>query len=456
MPPAQSRKPAADPPAALHRGKAIAGLNPDHKAVRRTALPGGLRVVTEHLPAVRSASVGVWVGVGSRDEGSTVAGAAHFLEHLLFKSTPTRSAVDIAQAMDAVGGELNAFTAKEHTCYYAHVLDSDLELAVDLVADVVLNGRCAAEDVEVERDVVLEEIAMRDDDPEDVLGDMFLGALFGDHPVGRPVIGTSRSVSAMTRAQLHSFHVRRYTPERMVVAVAGNVDHDEVVTLVREQFRPHLVRGRRAVAPRKGAGRITGRPGLTLGNRDSEQTHVLLGVRTPGRTSPHRWALSVLHTALGGGLSSRLFQEVRESRGLAYSIYSALDVFADGGALSVYAACLPERFAEVMRVTAEVLEKVARDGITEAECRIAKGSLRGGLVLGLEDSGSRMSRLGRNELNYGAQRTIEQTLKRIDEVTLDEVNAVARRLLSQRYGAAVLGPYASKRSLPQQLRAMVN
>ena len=206
--------------------------------MRRTTLPGGLRVVTEYIPSVRSASVGVWVGVGSRDEGRSVAGAAHFLEHLLFKSTPTRTAVEIAQAVDAVGGELNAFTAREHTCYYAHVLDTDLELAVDLVADVVLRGRCAAEDVEVERDVVLEEIAMRDDDPEDTLGDVFLSAMFGEHPVGRPVIGSVESVSAMTRAQLHSFHVRRYTPERMVVAVAGNVDHDEVVALVREHFGP--------------------------------------------------------------------------------------------------------------------------------------------------------------------------------------------------------------------------
>jgi len=204
--------------------------------VRRTTLPGGLRVVTEYLPYVHSASVGVWVGVGSRDEGRSVAGAAHFLEHLLFKSTPTRTAVDIAQAVDAVGGELNAFTAREHTCYYAHVLDSDLELAVDLVADVVLRGRCAAEDVEVERDVVLEEIAMRDDDPEDTLGDVFLSAMFGDHPVGRPVIGSVESISDMTRAQLHSFHVRRYTPDRMVLAVAGNVDHDEVVALAREHF----------------------------------------------------------------------------------------------------------------------------------------------------------------------------------------------------------------------------
>ncbi len=423
-------------------------------AFRRTTLPGGLRVVTEYLPAVHSASVGVWVGVGSRDEGATVAGAAHFLEHLLFKSTPTRTAVDIAQAVDAVGGELNAFTAKEHTCYYAHVLDSDLELAVDLVGDVVLNGRCAADDVELERDVVLEEIAMRDDDPEDALGDMFLAALFGDHPVGRPVIGSVQSVSAMTRAQLHSFHMRRYTPERMVVAVAGNVNHDDVVALVREHFGPRLIRDRRPVPPRKGTGRITGRPRLTLANRNAEQTHVCLGVRTPGRHWQHRWALSVLNTALGGGLSSRLFQQVRESRGLAYSVYSSLDMFSDGGALSVYAACLPERFGEVARVTTEVLETVARDGITEVECRIAKGSLRGGLVLGLEDSNSRMNRIGRSELNYAEHRSIDRTLQELDEVTVDEVNATARRLLGNPYGVAVLGPHQSKRSLPGQLRAI--
>jgi predicted Zn-dependent peptidase len=417
-------------------------------------LAGGLRVVTEHIPSVRSASVGVWVGVGSRDEGASVAGAAHFLEHLLFKATTTRSAVDIAQAVDAVGGELNAFTAKEHTCYYAHVLDTDLELAIDLVADVVLRGRCAVDDVELERDVVLEEIAMRDDDPEDSLGDVFLTALFGEHPIGRPVIGSVRSVSAMTRAQLHSFHVRRYTPERMVVAVAGNVEHDEVVSLVRRYFGSRLVRGKSPVPPRKGTARLPGQPRLTLVNRDAEQTHLSLGVRAPGRHWAHRWALSVLNTALGGGLSSRLFQAVRESRGLAYTVYSTVDTFADTGALSVYAACLPERFDDVVRVTTEVLETIARDGITEDECRIAKGSLRGGLVLGLEDSGSRMNRIGRSELNYGEYRSIAHTLAQIEQVTVEEVNAIARQLLAKPYGAAVMGPYRSKRQLPQQLRAL--
>jgi predicted Zn-dependent peptidase len=444
--PAHSRKAAA-----LRRSSVSGEATP---AMRRTTLAGGLRVVTEHVPSVHSASVGVWVGVGSRDEGASVAGAAHFLEHLLFKSTATRSAVDIAQAVDAVGGELNAFTAKEHTCYYAHMLDTDLELAIDLVADVVLRGRCAIADVELERDVVLEEIAMRDDDPEDSLGDVFLAALFGDHPIGRPVIGSVASVSSMTRAQLHSFHIRRYTPERMVVAVAGNIDHDEVVSLVRRHFGSRLVRGKTPVLPRKGTARVPGRPALTLVNRDAEQTHLLLGVRAPGRHWEHRWALSVLNTALGGGLSSRLFQAVRESRGLAYTVYSTTDTFADSGALSVYAACLPERFEEVARVTSDVLETVARDGITEEECRIAKGSLRGGLVLGLEDSGSRMNRIGRSELNYGEYRSIAHTLERIDRVRVDEVNSVARQLLNKPFGAAVMGPYRSKRQLPQQLRSL--
>ncbi len=420
--------------------------------LRRTVLPGGLRVVTEYVPSARSASVGVWVGVGSRDEGPSVAGAAHFLEHLLFKSTPTRSAVQIAQAVDAVGGELNAFTSREHTCYYAHVMDCDLELAVDLVADVVLNGRCAPGDVEVERDVVLEEIAMRDDDPEDTIGDVFLSSMFGTHPVGRPVIGTVDSVAGMTRAQLHSFHMRRYVPERMVVAVAGNIDHDVVVGLVAERFRARLVRDRTPVPPRRGTGRLSGQPTLRLVDRPAEQTHLSLGVRTPGRHWKHRWALSVLNSALGGGLSSRLFQQIRESRGLAYSVYSTVDTFSDSGALSIYAGCLPEHFSEVVQVTADVLEQLARDGITESEVRIAKGSLRGGLVLGLEDSSSRMHRIGRSELNYGEQRSVESALALIESVTLEEVNAVARRLLNRCYGAAVLGPVRSRNALPQQLQ----
>lgn len=446
-------RPSAGKPAAL-RGAKRRAPEGESSTIRRTVLPGGLRVVTEYVPSVRSASVGLWVNVGSRDEGPTVAGAAHFLEHLLFKSTPSRTSVQIAQAVDAVGGELNAFTSKEHTCYYAHVLDDDLEMAVELVSDVVLNGACAAADVELERDVVLEEIAMRDDDPEDSLGDVFLTAMFGDHPIGRPVIGSIDSVSAMTRNQLQSFHSRRYIPERMVLAVAGNVVHDHVVALARAHFGSRLVKGRTPLPPRKGAGRLPGGPGLTLIRRDCEQTHLTLGVRVPGRYWPHRWALSVLNTAVGGGLSSRLFLEIRESRGLAYSVYSAVDTFADTGAFSVYAGCLPERFDEVVRLTVGVLEQVAREGITDDECRIAKGSLRGGLLLGLEDSSSRMNRLGRSELNFGEYRSITNSLRSIEAVTVDDVNAVARKVLSGRFGAAVLGPHRSKRSLPRALRSL--
>ncbi|MEU7629148.1 pitrilysin family protein [Nocardia sp. NPDC049220] len=424
--------------------------------VRRTVLPGGLRVVTEHLPGVRSASVGVWVGVGSRDEGPTVAGAAHFLEHLLFKATPTRTALDIAEAMDAVGGELNAFTAKEQTCYYAHVLDDDLPLAVDLVSDVVLNGLCRSVDVDVERQVVLEEIAMRDDDPEDLVGDAFLTALFGDHPIGRPVIGSIESIEAMQAAQLRSFHLRRYQPNRMVVAVAGNVEHEHTVELVHRAFGNRLDLAATPAPRREGRFRPHGTPQLNRSYRDSEQAHLAFGVRAFGRhEGQRRWPLSVLNTAVGGGLSSRLFQRIREERGLAYSVYSSVDTFADTGAFSVYIGCQPENLGEVAALARGVLEEVAAHGITDAECARAKGSLRGGLVLGLEDSASRMNRIGRSELSYGNHRSVSETLSRIDAVTTDEVSAIARTLLSRPVAASVAGPYKRTRDLPAAVRRLV-
>ena len=423
--------------------------------VRRTVLPGGLRVVTERVAGVRSASVGIWVGVGSRDEQPSVAGAAHFLEHLLFKGTATRSALEIAESVDSVGGELNAFTAKEHTCFYAHVLDDDLALAVDMVADVVLRGTCAAEDVEVERGVVLEEIAMRDDDPEDLLQDVFATALFGNHPLGRPIIGSVESIEAMTRSQLHSFHRRRYTPERMVVAAAGNVDHDEVVRLVRAAFAGHLDHSAAPEAPRSGVARLPGRPGLSVTERDSEQAHVVLGMRSIDRHDPRRWALSVLNAAVGGGMSSRLFQRVREERGLAYSVYSGVESHADAGVFSVYAGCQPENLGEVLAVVDEVLGDVASDGLTEAEVTRGKGQLRGTLVLGLEDSASRMSRLGRSELSFGAHLDVDQTLTRIDAVTPEQVRAVAAAVLRRPRGVAVVGPYAHARDLPAPVRDAV-
>ncbi|WP_062991115.1 M16 family metallopeptidase [Nocardia anaemiae] len=424
--------------------------------VRRTVLPGGLRVVTEHVPGVRSASMGVWVGVGSRDEGPTVAGAAHFLEHLLFKATPTRSALDIAQAMDAVGGELNAFTAKEQTCYYAHVLDEDLPLAVDMVSDVVLNGLCRAEDVDVERQVVLEEIAMRDDDPEDLVGDAFLSALFGDHPIGRPVIGSIDTIEAMNATQLRGFHLRRYRPDRMVVAVAGNVEHDHTVELVHRAFAARLDPSAEPAPRREGRFRPHSAPELHWSHRDSEQAHLVFGVRAFGRhEGERRWPLSVLNTVVGGGLSSRLFQRIREERGLAYSVYSSVDTFADTGAFSVYIGCQPENLGQVATLARGVLEEIAANGITDAECARAKGSLRGGLVLGLEDSASRMNRIGRSELSYGNHRSVSETLARIDAVTTEEVSAIARTLLARPFAASVAGPYRRTRELPAAVRRLV-
>ncbi|WP_188827749.1 M16 family metallopeptidase [Nocardia camponoti] len=424
--------------------------------VRRTVLPGGLRVVTEFVPGVRSASIGVWVGVGSRDEGPTVAGAAHFLEHLLFKATPTRSALDIAQGMDSIGGELNAFTAKEQTCYYAHVIDEDLPYAIEVVSDVVLNGLCRAADVDVERQVVLEEIAMRDDDPEDLVGDAFMTAMFGNHPIGRPVIGSVESIEDMQASQLRGFHQRRYRPERMVVAVAGNVDHDLVVELVHRAFEPRLDLSAEPAPRREGVFRQQGAPGLVRINRDGEQAHLAFGVRAFGRhEGSQRWPLSILNTVIGGGLSSRLFQRIREERGLAYSVYSSVDTFADTGAFSVYLGCQPENLAQVTSLARGVLEEVAANGVTEAECQRAKGSLRGGLVLGLEDSASRMNRIGRSELSYGNHRSVSATLARIDAVTSDEVAEVARTVLARPFGACVVGPYQRTRDLPAAVRKLV-
>nr|WP_028922928.1 pitrilysin family protein [Pseudonocardia acaciae] len=422
---------------------------PEPDSVTRSTLDGGLRVVTERVPGVCSASVGVWIAAGSRHETVGEAGAAHYLEHLLFKGTARRSAIQIAEEIDAVGGELNAFTAKDHTCFFAHVLDSDLPLAVDLLSDVVTAATMAPAAVELERAVVLEEIAMRADDPEDLLGEVFDTALFGEHPLGRPVIGTQASIEAMTRDRLHAFWRRHYTPPRMVVAAAGNVEHERMVELVSDAFPAGVDPA--ADTPADFGGPPTTRPGLTLLGEDTEQAHLMLGVPGLGRDDPHRVALDVLNTALGGGLSSRLFQEVREQRGLAYSVYSGTTNYADAGQLAVYAGCQPDRLGEVVEVTRRVLSEVAGGALTAAEVTRAKGAMRGGLVLGLEDTGSRMNRIGRLEIDHGRQRSLRESLDRIDAVDLDEVATVAAEVLTRPLTAAVVGPYRTVDDLPNAL-----
>ncbi len=433
-----------------------AGATAPAPGVSRSDLPGGLRVLTEEVPGVRSVALGIWLGVGARDEAPDEAGAAHYLEHLLFKGTAKRTAAGIAEEFDAVGGDLNAFTAKEHTCYYAQVLDTDLPLAVDVLTDVVTRATMNPADVEVERSVVLEEIAMRDDDPEDLVGELFDEVMFAGHPLALPVLGTEESIRGMRRDTLQTFWRDRYATPAMVVAVAGNVRHQHVVDLVGEALTDAMGRAGSAdpVTPRGAVSAVpvVTEPRLVLSAEDSEQVHLLLGVPAPHRHDPRRTALSVLNTALGGGPSSRLFQQVREQRGLAYSVYSAVSGFSDAGALSVYTGCAPERLDETVAVVRAVLAEVAAHGLTEVEIVRAQGNLRGGLVLGLEDTPSRMNRLGRSEIDHGRQRSIADSLDRIAAVTVDEVNRLARELLAQPLTAAVVGPYDDEADLPGSLR----
>src|SRR5262249_37166607 len=350
------------PAAALQRpGRTRALATGQDGTIHRTVLPGGLRVVTEAMPGVRSAAFGVWVAVGSRDEVPSRAGASHYLEHLLFKGTTSRSALDIAAAMDAVGGELNAFTTKENTCYYAHVLDEDLPLAVDLVSDVVLNAVIDAADVDNERGVIREELARRDDDPGDYVHDLFGEALFGGHPLGRSVLGTVASIESIRRDQIAGYWRRRYRPPAMVVAAAGRVEHDAVVERVREAFAGALGGPEPPQPPRSGAA-PAGRPARRLAplNRSTAQAHPGLGGRGLPRADERRFALSVLNNALGGGMSSRLFQEIRENRGLAYSVYSFTSQYAGTGAFGVYAGVQPGKVHDAIGITTEVLDEVAR------------------------------------------------------------------------------------------------
>jgi predicted Zn-dependent peptidase len=418
-------------------------------------LPCGLRVLTVVLRGSHSAVVGLGLGVGARDEPTALAGAAHYLEHLLFKGTPRRSAAAIAEEIDAVGGELNAFTTKEHTCYYAHVLDSDLELAVDLVCDVLGDALLDPSDVDLERGVVLEEIAMRDDDPEDLLHDEFCAALLGSHPLGRPVLGTEESITGMTREALHRFYRRSYTPERMVLAVTGNITHRAVLAAVQDSFSHHLTGSAEPVCPRRGRARVTDRRRLAVCDDHSEQAHLMLGVPAMNRHDDRRPVLGVLNAALGGGMSSRLFQQVREQRGLAYSVYSSVACYADTGSLSIYAGCSPQRLGEVAAVVGDVLASVARDGVSDAELARGKGQLRGGLVLGLEDPASWMTRIGKAELHHGEHRTVTEELRRIDAVTADQVAELAREFLRRPLTVAVVGPYPHAADLPGEIAELI-
>ncbi|WP_210478811.1 pitrilysin family protein [Naasia sp. SYSU D00948] len=415
---------------------------PDSR-VRRSILPSGVRVLSEQVAGAASATVGFWVPVGSRDEAADALGSTHFLEHLLFKGTPRRSALDIAVAFDAVGGEHNAVTAKEYTCYYAKVRSRDLGMAVDVLADMVAASTLDPGEFELERGVILEELAMAEDDPADVANERFFEAVLGHHPLGRPIGGNPVTIGNATRDGVAAHYRACYRPSSLVVTAAGGVDHDELVrSVVRaledagwdlsadappEQRRPadpaELVRG----------------AALSIVERPLEQTHLLVGVPALVADDDRRYALAVLNAVLGGGMSSRLFQEVRERRGLAYAVYSFASSFSDAGLFGLYAATAPQNAAAVGELMLGEFEGLADRGITAEELRRAIGQLSGSSALALEDSDVRMSRLGRAELGNGEFVDLDEQIRRFEGVAAQDVQALAAELVARPRSITAVG-----------------
>ncbi len=399
----------------------------------RSEYGSGLRVITEEMPGTRSVAFAFWVGIGSRDERPAIAGSSHFLEHLLFKGTKTRSARQIAEAFDAVGGDLNAFSAKEYTCYYCRVLDRDLPMAVEFMADMLQNSEIAKVDVEAERLVILEEIHMHDDDPGDLIHDLFAETLWGAHPLGRPVLGTRETIGSISRDQIRGFYRRHYTSPRFVVAAAGNLKHEELCGLLeRPEARPK-------VRSAGGVPRVL--PARLVRNRKTEQAHICVGTSAFSRRDPERFAFGVVNSVLGGGMSSRLFQEVREKRGLAYSVYSYHSMFAETGMFAAYAGTTPSKAEEVLRIVRGQIEDVAAGGLTDEELARAKGHMKGSLVLSLEDTSGRMSRIGKSEVAQGEILSVDELLQRVDSVTREEAERAARRVFERPMALAVIGPF---------------
>ncbi len=424
-------------------------------SVRRTVLPSGLRIVTEEVSSVRSAAVGIWVNVGSRDETPAVAGASHFLEHLLFKGTTRRTALEISSSIESVGGEMNAFTGKEYTCFYARVIDTDLPMAVDVVCDLITSSLVTATDVDAERKVVLEEIAMRDDDPSDLVHDLFSDAYYGDTPLGRAILGSVESINEMSRRSVFNYYKKRYIPQDLVVAVAGNIKHKTVVDMVekalsRDGFLD--VTGEPQVRPNK-AIKVKEQRSVGLLTRKTEQAHMFYGLAGVSREDDRRFTMGILSAALGGGMSSRLFQEIREKRGLAYSVYSYAQQFAGSGLLGFYAGCHPTKAIEVVEIIREVLHDVAENGMSAEEISRAKGAVKGSLVLSQEDSGSRMSNIGKSEIVYGEVMSFDEILKRISDVTPVAVRQLAGEILLQRPTLALVGPFKDESKFEKVLGA---
>jgi predicted Zn-dependent peptidase len=400
---------------------------------RLTTLNSGVRVVTEAMPSVRSIALGLWIRAGSRDEGVDQAGISHFLEHMLFKGTERFSSREIDEAFDAMGAEVNAGTGKETTSVYSRFLDGHLERAFDVLQDMVL--RPAYPDVDSEREVVIEEIAMYEDEPSDKVHDVLASAVFGDHPLGRPIIGRADVISSVPVPEIAAWHDGRYVPPNMVIAAAGNLDHDAIVALVEGAFSSAPAASPAAVASPNGIPPI-----VRFHSKETEQYHICLGGPGIPRGDDRRFALRVLDTMLGGSTSSRLFQEVREKHGLAYSVYTYASHYLDSGQVGLYVGTRPDRVREAMGVIGAELRRLQDDGVTDAELELARENVKGRTVLSMESTLTRMNRLGSSVLMGVPLLTVDEVLAAFDAVTLDDVVALARELWQpERLSAAGVG-----------------
>ncbi len=396
-------------------------------AFQRSTLSNGLRVVTESIPFVRSVSVGAWIFVGSRDERVEEAGISHFIEHMVFKGTEKRKTHHVAQWMESVGGFLNAFTGKEYTCFYARGLDEHLGRAIDIVTDIVLRPSFPTRELDKEKDVVIEEMKMYDDSPEDLIFDQFEGVVYGKHVLGRPVIGTPQSVAGLNRDDLVSFVNRQYTADRMVISVAGNVTHEQVVREVEkafESFDRKPGRRRRTKPPMY-------TPKRTTEPNASQQAHLVIGTRAVSAFDDERLSLIVLNTLLGGGMSSRLNQRIREQYGFCYSIYSFLNMFTDSGDFGVYTATDPSRIDKSRSLIQRELDRVTQSKISARELAQAKSQVKGAIMLGLESMSNRMMRIGRQELLYKRHHSMDEVLQLTESITADSILDAAQRILGK-------------------------
>ncbi|HZD60383.1 MAG TPA: pitrilysin family protein [Anaerolineae bacterium] len=408
---------------------------------KTTELQSGVKVVTEYMPQVRSVAIGFWVGVGSRDEADPINGMSHFIEHLLFKGTDTRTARDISEAFDTLGGELNAFTSKEYTCYYTRLLDEHVDTGVEILADMVQNPRFDESDILSERKVVLEEINLHEDSPDERIHDVFASSLWATHPLGKPILGHVETVGNFGGEDVTKFYRQEYIPNNLIVAAAGNIDHDRMVELVAKHFAgvPGEKVVRKVIVPQ-----IEKR--LDVFTKKTEQAHICFGTEALSAGDERRFVLSIMDNILGGGMSSRLFQEIREKRGLAYSTYSYHSLYAETGFITAYAGTAPENAERVVRLIQEQIDDITDGGINDQEIYRAKEHLKGQLMLGLESTGRRMTRLGKLEITNGEILSLDELVNRIDMVTRESVTELAKELFNpEKMILTVIGPFELER-----------